>query len=302
VRPVLIDTDPGVDDALALLLAWGSPELEVHALTTVSGNVTVELATRNAGRLVALRQPRPRPVIAVGASAPLARPAVTATYYHGEDGLGDAGAWPMAAVAPASIGAVDLMVRIARHYGSHLSIIALGPLTNVALALTADPKAMGRIGRLVIMGGAVQVPGNVTATAEFNMHVDPEAAAHVFGARLPIDLVPLDATRQVILTRDRLVAALAAAPRPLGECVVAFTASAFRAESARGQPGMALHDPLAVGTAIAEHFVEWESVRLQVGPDGETRRSPGAPNCRAAMRVNGEAFLAMFLDRLAARS
>ncbi len=302
MRPVLIDTDPGVDDALALLLAWGSPELEVHALTTVSGNVAVELATRNACRLVTLRQPRPRPVIAVGASAPLARAGVTATHYHGEDGLGDAGTWPMTAVAPTSIGAVDLMVRIARHYGPSLSIIALGPLTNVALALKADPEAMGRIGRLVIMGGAVDVPGNVTATAEFNMHVDPEAAAHVLGARLPIDLVPLDVTRQVILSRDRLVAALAAAPRPLGEWIAAFTASAFRAESTQGQRGMVLHDPLAVGTAVVEHFVEWEPLRLQVGPDGETRRSPGAPNCRVAMQVDGEAFLATFLDRLAPRS
>lgn len=298
MRPVLIDTDPGVDDALALLLAWGSPELEVHALTTVSGNVGVELATLNAGRLVALRQPRPRPVIAIGASGPLVRSPVTATHYHGEDGLGDAGAWPVTPAAPATIGAVELMVRIARHYGPRLSIIALGPLTNVALALTAHPEAIGRIGRLVIMGGAVEVPGNVTATAEFNMHVDPDAAARVLEAGLPIDLVPLDATRQVVLPRDRLSKALAAAPPPLRQWVTAFTLGAFRAESTRSQPGMVLHDPLAVGTAIDEHVVAWEPMCLRVGPDGETRRSPGTPNCRVAMHVNAEAFLNTFLERL----
>ncbi|MGH7334464.1 MAG: nucleoside hydrolase [Candidatus Rokuibacteriota bacterium] len=299
MRPVLIDTDPGVDDALALLLAWGSPELDVQALTTVAGNVAVELATLNACRLVALRQPRPRPVIAVGAARPLARAPVTATHYHGEDGLGDAGPWPVPTLSPTSADATELMVRIARHYGPHLSIIALGPLTNLALALAADPEAMGRIGQLVIMGGAVDVPGNATATAEFNIHVVPEAAARVLGADLPIALVPLDATRQVVLPRDRLTAALAAAPRPLGQCVAAFTAGAFRVDSTRGQPGMVLHDPLAVGAAISEHFVEWESMRLSVGPDGATRRSSGTSNCRVAIRVNVEAFLTTLLERLA---
>lgn len=299
MRPVLIDTDPGVDDALALLLAWGSPEVEVHVLTTVSGNVPVDLATLNACRLVALRQPRPLPVVAVGASAPLARPLVTATHYHGEDGLGDIGEWPPPAVTPTFASAAGLMVRIARHYGSRLSVIALGPLTNVALALEADGDAMRRIGQLVIMGGAVEVPGNVTATAEFNIHVDPEAAALVFGAGLPIALVPLDATRQAVLARDRFTAALIAAPGPLGACVAAFTAGAFRVDSGRGQPGMVLHDPLAVGVAISEQFVEWEPMRLTIGPDGETRRTAGASNCRVATRVNAEAFLATFLERLA---
>jgi purine nucleosidase/pyrimidine-specific ribonucleoside hydrolase len=295
---VLIDTDPGIDDALALLLAWGSPELEVHALTTVSGNVGVELATLNACRLVALRQPRPRPVIAVGAAGPLRRAPVTATYYHGEDGLGDAGLWPAPTVGPSVIGATEVMVRMARHYGPRLSIIALGPLTNVALALDADPAAMGRIGRLVIMGGAVDVPGNVTATAEFNMHVDPEAAACVLGAGIPIDLVPLDATRQAVLPAARLGTALGAASPALGRCIAAFTAGAFQAESRRGRPGMVLHDPLAVGAATAPQLVEWEPMRLAVGPGGETRRSSGVSNCRVAVRIDVEAFLGMFLDRL----
>jgi purine nucleosidase/pyrimidine-specific ribonucleoside hydrolase len=299
VTPVLIDTDPGVDDALALLLAWGSPEISVHALTTVAGNVPVDLATVNACRLVALRRPRPLPALAVGAATPLARPLVTATHYHGEDGLGDVGEWPSPTITPSPMGATELMVRMARHYGSHLCLVALGPLTNVALALEADQEAMRRIGRLVVMGGAVDVPGNATPAAEFNLHVDPEAAARVFASGLPIELVPLDATRQAIVPRARLEAALASGPRRLAESVAAFTAGAFRRDIGRGHAGMVLHDPLAVAVAVREDFVQWQSMRLAVGAHGETRRANGAPNCRVATRVSGEPFLAAFLERLA---
>lgn len=296
--PVLIDTDPGVDDALALLLAWGSPEISVHTLTTVAGNVPVELATVNACRLVSLRQPRPLPVVGVGASAPLGRALVTATHYHGADGLGDVGAWPPSTAAPSSLGAVDLMVRMARHYGPRLSVVALGPLTNVALALEADRGAMGRIGRLVIMGGAVDAPGNATPTAEFNLHVDPEAAARVLASGLPIALVPLDATRQATVPRPRLESALARAPRSIGEAVAALTARAFLRDTARGHEGMVLHDPLAVAAAVRDDLLEWRRMRLAVGPDGETRRARGRANCRVAVRVRKDAFLDAFLARL----
>jgi purine nucleosidase len=163
--------------------------------------------------------------------------------------------------------------------------------------LEADAAALARIDRVVVMGGAVDVPGNVTPAAEFNMHVDPEAAARVFAADLPIDLVPLDATRQVVLPRARLQQALAAAPRALADRVAAFTARSFAADAARGRSGMLLHDPLAVGVAVGE-FVEWEPMRLSIEADGATRRVSGAPNCRVATRVRAEEFLAVFLDRL----
>jgi inosine-uridine nucleoside N-ribohydrolase len=227
------------------------------------------------------------------------RPLVTATHYHGDDGLGDVNGWPAAAVQPTTAGAAEVIARTAEELGEDLTLIALGPLTNVARALAADPTALGRIGRLVIMGGAVRVPGNVTPAAEFNIHVDPEAAARVFAADLPIDLVPLDATRQVILPRARLERALASAPRPVADLVSAFTARSFGADIARGHPGMILHDPLAVGVAIGE-FVEWEAMRLSIDGEGATRPAAGAPNCRVAVRVRAEEFLTVFLERLPA--
>lgn len=308
MRPVLIDTDPGIDDALALLYAWASPEIVVEAVTTVAGNVPVEVATANLARLLALCPPRPAPQVAAGAGAPLARPLVTAAYYHGEDGLGDTGDWPVPALATHAGHAVELILAAARRHGPRLTIIALGPLTNLALALEADPEALRRIGRLVAMGGAVDVPGNITPAAEFNMHVDPEAAARVLEAGLPIDLVPLDATRQAVLSRARLEAALAARPGPVADRIGAFTRRAFRVDGGRGTPGMTLHDPLAVGVAVEYQpiramrtgigVVDWDLARIEVGPAGETRRAPGRPNCRVAVRAHPARFLATFLARL----
>jgi len=298
VTPAVIDTDPGIDDALALLLAWNSPELRVEALTTVAGNVPVELASTNALRLLALRRPSPSPLVAVGASSPLARPLTTATRYHGEDGLGDLADWPAVASPPTSPDAATVIVDAARRHGRELTLVALGPLTNVALALKADAESVGRIGRLVVMGGAVDVPGNVTPTAEFNMHVDPEAAHRVLAAGLPLELVPLDATRQAVVPRAGLHAALAQSPGPIAGRIQAFSERAFRIGHADGERGMALHDPLAVGVAFDPSLVKWEAVRLAIGPDGETMRVSGMPNCRVARAVDVDRFLGLFLDRL----
>ena len=298
MTPAVIDTDPGIDDALALLLAWNSPELRVEALTTVAGNVPVDLASTNALRLLALRRPSPSPLVAVGASSPLARPLTTATRYHGEDGLGDLADWPAVASLPTSPDAASVIVDAARRHGRELTLVALGPLTNVALALKADAESVGRIGRLVVMGGAVDVPGNVTPTAEFNMHVDPEAAHRVLAAGLPLELVPLDATRQAVLPRAGLRAALAQSPGPVAGRIQAFSERAFRIGHADGEQGMALHDPLAVGVAFDPSLVKWEAVRLAIGPDGETMRVSGMPNCRVARAVDVDRFFGLFLDRL----
>jgi inosine-uridine nucleoside N-ribohydrolase len=294
----LIDTDPGIDDALALLLAWGSPELRVTGVTTVAGNVPLETATANVFRLIDLRRPVPAPAVARGAAAPLSRPLRTAIRYHGQDGLGEVAGWPAAPGRLADVDATDLIVRAAREARGTLVLVALGPLTNLALALARDPGALRRLARVVVMGGAVDVPGNVTPTAEFNIHVDPEAAAQVLGGGLTLDLVPLDATRQAVLTREALQTALARRPGALAERIAAFTERGFRVDAAGGAPGMVLHDPLAVGVAIEPSLVEWEPVRLEIGEDGETRRAAGAPNCRIARRVATARFLAMLLERL----
>src|SRR5207248_1628816 len=131
---LVIDTDPGVDDALALLLAWGSPGVRVEAITTVAGNVPLGQCTVNLFRLLALRRPEPWPLVAAGAEAPLARPLKTAEGYHGADGLGALGDWPEVEARPGPSGAVELLVEKARHHGARLTLVALGPLTNIALA------------------------------------------------------------------------------------------------------------------------------------------------------------------------
>lgn len=298
MTPALIDTDPGIDDALALLLAWSSPEIQVEAITTVAGNVPLDLATTNVLRLLALRRPTPRPVVAPGAASPLARALTTATRYHGEDGLGDLPDWPRVELVPASPDAVSVIVDAARRHGRELTLVALGPLTNLALALKEDASAVRRVGRVVAMGGAVDVPGNVTPTAEFNMHVDPEAAHRVLAAGLPLELVPLDATRQAVLPRAGMRAALARSPGTLAVRIQAFSERAFRIAHGDGSQGMALHDPLAVAVAVDPSLAKWEAMRLAIGPDGETLRASGAPNCRVAKGVESDRFLRLFLDRL----
>jgi inosine-uridine nucleoside N-ribohydrolase len=297
MRHALIDTDPGIDDALALLLAWGSPEWKVDVVTTVAGNVALPAGTLNVFRLLDLRRPSPRPVVASGAAQPLAR-ALRIAPYHGDDGLGDLPDWPPVEPRVASTDAAGVIVDAARRYPDDLTIVALGPLTNLALAVERDAAAIRAVGRFVAMGGAVDVPGNVTPGAEFNAHVDPEALASVLAAGVKIDLVPLDATRQVVLERAALQSALTRAPREAADRVRRFADYALRMDEKRGRRGMDLHDPLAIGTALDPTLVEWEPVRLEIGRDGETRRAPGEPNVRFARVVDAPRFLRMFEERL----
>jgi len=298
VTPIVIDTDPGIDDALALLFAWNSPEIQVEVITTVAGNVTIEAASTNLLRLLALRRPVPRPFVAAGAPGPLARALTTATRYHGEDGLGDLPDWPEVEPLPGSPGAVEVILDAARRHERDLTIIALGPLTNLALALKEDAGALERVGRIVAMGGAVDVPGNVTPTAEFNMFVDPEAAHRVLAAGLPLEVVPLDATRQAVLPRAGMRATLGRATGPLASRIQGFSERGFRIAHSDGEQGMALHDPLAVGLALDPSLGKWDAVRLAIGPNGETMRTSGPPNCRVARSVESDRFIRLFLDRL----
>jgi len=294
LTPTALDTDPGIDDALALLLAWGSPELDVLALTVVAGNARLADTARNAARLVAVRRPARPPQIALGAAAPLRNALVTAPPdHHGADGLGDLPDWPPVASPPASPSAAETLVALARAHGERLTLIALGPLTNLALALRLDADALRRTGRVVMMAGAVDVPGNVTPDAEFNAYVDPDAAREVFDAGLRVDLVPLDATRQATINGDQLHAALARRPGPLAARIEACTERMFRRWGY-----MHLHDPLAVGLAVDASLAQWQPARIAVGENGQTRRASGAPNCRVAHVIDAERFLSLFFDRL----
>src|SRR5262245_56150544 len=314
-RPVLIDTDPGIDDALALFLAWGSPGLRVEAITTVAGNVSVELATANAVRLLVAARPAHRPRMAKGAAAPLHQPLVTAGHVHGDDGLGNLHRfvggegrprYPAPSVMVETLDAVDVILETVDRFGRDLILIALGPLTNLALALRRDPTRLRRVGRVVVMGGAVTAPGNVTAAAEFNFYVDPEAAAEVLAAGLSLDLVPLDVTRKVVLARADLEAALGAPSEGGGRLLLDLATYGFD----RSAPGIILHDPLAVAVADDPSLVGWTPLHVAVETESPLTRGlslrdrreravdRAPPNCRVALTVDAPRALAHVLEGL----
>src|SRR3954464_14085632 len=193
--PVIIDCDPGHDDAMALLLALGSPELELAAVTTVAGNQTLQKVTANAIRVLDVVSEHAIPV-AAGAHRALVYPAATASDVHGETGL-DGPDLPPPSRPPEPLHAVALQARLLRERPHTLA--AVGPLTNIALLLALHPELAGRIKRLVIMGGALD-GGNTTPAAEFNIWADPEAAARVFASGLDITMVGLDVTHRALMT------------------------------------------------------------------------------------------------------
>ena len=318
--PVLVDTDPGIDDALALLLALASPELSVEAITTVAGNVEVALATRNVFTILDVVGPARRPRVAEGASAPLRQPLVTAAHVHGADGLGNLDRfrepdgrprYPEPSHSLETPDGPDLILEMAEKFAGRLVLVALGPLTNLALALQRDPVRMRGCARIVVMGGAVSASGNVTPAAEFNVYVDPEAAAAVFNAGLPIELVPLDVTRRVILTRGSLHAAVGRSRASSARFVADFTRFGFEFAESRGEGGIFLHDPLAMAVAVDASLVGLQPLHVAVECEGRLTRGmtvadrrdiephrKHAPTCRAALSVDGPRFLRLFLERL----
>jgi inosine-uridine nucleoside N-ribohydrolase len=318
--PLLIDTDPGIDDALAILFALSSREVTVEAVTTVAGNASVDVGTANALRILDVAQPAHRPPVARGAATPLRRRPETAAHYHGLDGLGNVDAltdqqgrrrYPVPDARLDRRDAADLILDTAERFGGQLVLLALGPLTNVALALERDRERLSRVARIVVMGGAVAVPGNVTPAAEFNFFVDPEAAAAVLGAGLPIELVPLDVTRQVLLTSAALRKQLQGRADRRARFVLDFTVHAFtRALSPEGR-GIPLHDPLAAGVVLDPTLVRFERLHVEVECEGRhtsgmslaDRRpvdggSRAPANCAVAMGVDAERFLSLFLERV----
>ena len=322
-RRVLIDTDPGVDDALALLYALRSPELHVAALTTVSGNVPVQRATRNAFTVLSLLPEHKRPVVAEGAEAPLVKQAAHASFLHGEDGLGGVEAllgkdgrrlYFPERVEPSQQRAEDAILQFAVDSPEPPTLIALGPLTNIAAALRKDPAAMSRVDRIVLMGGAVCVSGNITPAAEFNMHVDPHAAAEVFDSGLPLTVVGLDVTRQARLSRDSIAQAGAGSTR-IGRFLQDSTRGLFDfAQRFQTEPSIPLHDPLAVGIAEDPALAACQTLHVVVETEGRhtegmtvADRRPLRPECKArpnadvCLEVDGQRFLNRFLERMLCR-
>jgi ribokinase len=319
-RPVVIDTDPGIDDALALMLALRAPEFRVELLTTVAGNVPIDAATANACRLVAFLNPSTWPVVAQGSARPLRRPLYTDAMVHGRDGLGGLTQlrrpdgslqYPPPQRPTAQRQAVQRLLTLVDTYRQDLTVIALGPLTNIARAVLHAPETMQQLGRLIIMGGAIAVPGNVTAVAEFNIFVDPHAADIVFRSGLPITLVPLDVTQQVRLTPA--VFRAWGSRSKLARFMRQITQHFLQGE--RRQRGMAIHDPLAVAVALDPSLVQLTPLRLGVETQGERalgmtiadRRPPERQDTTltnpidVALEVDAARVLALFAERVFAR-
>lgn len=251
---IIIDCDPGVDDAVAILLAAGAPETEVTAITTVAGNQTLDKVTGNARRLAAaagLDVP-----VAAGCDRPLVRDQVLAGEIHGDTGLGDV-AWPEPTRPLDPRHGADLIVEEVMAHPGEITLVPIGPLTNIALALRLEPRIARNVAGIVLMGGSF-TRGNTTPAAEFNIYVDPEAAAAVFSADWTPVMVGLDLTRQVKIT-PRLVGRIREIGTPVGDLVLAtmsFYNSAIatlaRSEDrgADSLPAGSLHDPAAVAYVI----------------------------------------------------
>jgi inosine-uridine nucleoside N-ribohydrolase len=319
-RHLLIDTDPGIDDALAILLALSSPDARVEAITTVAGNVSVDLATVNARRILAVAAPDPMPPVFPGAPTPLTRALVTAAHVHGDDGLGHLDRfvepdgrprYPEPAISLETAPAAEAILDAADRWGPDLTIVALGPLTNVAAALALDARRLARAARIVVMGGAIAVPGNVTPVAEFNIHVDPEAAARVLSSGLPIELIPLDVTRQVVLAERAVVGRLRGRASPVARFILDFTGHGFAFGDEREGGGIVLHDPLAMAVALDPSLVTFEALHVEVECEGRLTRGltladrrgpaagrPASPTCRVALAVDVERALRLVLEGL----
>jgi inosine-uridine nucleoside N-ribohydrolase len=263
---VIIDTDPGVDDAFALLLAMRSPELKIEAITPVSGNVPLELTLPNALRMVEIADRTDIPV-AAGARVPLARRLVTAQYAHGENGLGGT-VFPEPKTKPVSAPAAVLIREIVRKYPGEVTLITLGPLTNIATALEIDSELAPMVRGLVMMGGSLS-GGNITPAAEFNIYVDPEAAKIVFQSGIPITMVGLDVTRKTSLTEDH-VRNLEANQNAVSQAAAKIGRNAINHTRERGfLVGPNMHDSLAVATFISPAVVKLQDFYVDVETTGE---------------------------------
>jgi purine nucleosidase len=305
-RRIVIDTDPGTDDAVAILLALASPELEVLGLAAVAGNVPLALGGRNARAICELAGRADVPVYA-GCSRPLARPLLTAEHVHGASGLGRL-VLPEPGAPLRTVHGVDFLIETVLREPPHsVALCALGPLTNIAMALVKAPEIAGRVTELVLMGGASRELGNVTPAAEFNIYVDPQAADIVFASGVPIVMIPLDVTHRVLST-PRHVAPIRALANRSGAAVADLLTSA---EDARGRfaDGPPLHDPCVIAYLLAPELFEGSMVNVAVettsaltlgmtvvdwwGMSGRT------PNARVLHGIDADGFYALLAERVA---
>lgn len=307
-RPIIIDTDPGQDDAVAILLALASPELEVLGITAVAGNVPLSLTEKNARKICELAG-RPDIKVYSGAVRPMVRNLVTAEHVHGKTGL-DGPVLPEPTMPLQGQHAVDFLVEtlMGRDAGT-VTLCTLGPLTNVALALIREPRIASRIARIVAMGGGFFEGGNVTPAAEFNIYVDPHAARVVFEAGIPVTLIPLDCTHQALTTAKR-VARFRGMPNRSGPATAALLDFFERFDEHKyGTDGGPLHDPCVIAWLLKPDLFEGRDVNVSIECESELtmgmtvidwwRVTEQAPNALVIRNIDADGFFDLLAARVA---
>lgn len=305
-RPIIIDTDPGQDDAVAILLALASPELDVLGITAVAGNVPLPLTQKNA-RIVCELAHRSDIRVFAGCDAPLARKLTTAEHVHGKTGL-DGPALPDPEMPLQDQHAVDFIIDTVRATDG-VTLCPLGPLTNIATALQRAPDIAPRIHEIVLMGGAYFAVGNITPTAEFNIYVDPEAADIVFKSGIPIVVMPLDVTHKALTTQAR-VDAFRDMGTPVGEAVAAWTDFFNRFDMEKyTSPGAPLHDPCVIAYLLEPELFKGRHVNVEVETSSELtlgmtvadwwRVTNRAPNATFMGDVDADGFFDLLVRRIA---
>ncbi len=305
-RPIIVDTDPGQDDAVALLTALASPdELEVVAVTAVAGNVPLDLTVTNALALVELAG-RPEVPVYRGSVRPMVNPLVTAEYVHGPTGL-DGADLPPPTLVPADGHAVDKIVEIASER-EIVTLCTLGPLTNVALALVREPEIASSIDELIMMGGGFFEGGNTTPVAEFNVFVDPHAAHVVLTSGIPITMMPLDVTHRALTTPERLQR-FRDLGTPAGTAVAGMLDFYDRWDMEKyGMPGGPLHDPTVIAYLLQPAMFRGKEVHVEVvtapGPtQGMTvldwwSVTDAEPNATVMRDIDADSYFDLLVERI----
>jgi purine nucleosidase len=307
-RKIIIDTDPGQDDAVAILLALASPaELDVLGITAVAGNVPLPLTSKNA-RIVCELAGRPDALVFAGCDAPLKRKLVTAEHVHGKTGL-DGPQLPSPKMPLQPQHAVDFIIETLRsHPAGTVTLCPLGPLTNIATAFTRAPDIIGRVQEIVLMGGAYFEVGNITPAAEFNIYVDPEAAEIVLKSGTPLTVMPLDVTHKVLTTAPR-VQAFRAMGTEAGRMVAEWTDFFERFDKEKyGSHGAPLHDPCVIAWLLQPDLFSGRHINVEIETTSDLTLgmtvadwwgvTDRAPNAMFIGDVDADGFFALLTDRI----
>jgi len=285
--PILIDTDMGVDDAIAITLALSAPDLELAGIASVAGNVSLDQATINIGRLLRGLQSNQKPVIGRGLSQK-GDNLSHAMHVFGQDGLGEIELPADDDLKPGNY--LDLYEQLINQYGDALVIVAIGPLTNLAGVLHEKPGLLEKAGKIVVMGGAVWCPGNVTAHAEFNFYRDPQAAHAVLSSGLPVTVVPLDVTRQVAMDESH-VAHLSRSGTTGGELLAQMVQFPLNSGTQDAQGKFLIHDALAIGLLLWPHMFIKAKMNLNITLSGNS-----AGQCKPAVGKDKKKQLAVAIS------